>query len=228
MRYKTLTFLIAICLASTLTAKQTSKIVFEYQLKIIKEKNIFKNYKYSDLFMLHDKKFILYDTYKNKAKISIYNSSLKLLKSKFLSSKLIDTRNSFSLTPLRNGGFILQTYKRNRKYKKSGNETFLFKRLLHFDQDLNLITNVDVPTMGNILTHLTNKQKFYYFWGYGEKPLFKNPKLVNNYLLKINRNGEIIKRIKMKKKVLNFMISHIQPNGFSVYKNNQYVCASYI
>ncbi|OHD70359.1 MAG: hypothetical protein A2W19_16285 [Spirochaetes bacterium RBG_16_49_21] len=206
--YKCLTVAIFIVFAFSAYANAGENIVFYHKIKQgepVKERGL---YCYPDLAISDRGNFYMSEFYTDKTVISKYDKNFQLIRSRTLNNNKYSLMMPHILS-MPNDEILLQNLYKNEKYTNSPlntTEPFANLSFIHLDKDLNIIASTHVKRIGFIWKNLSISQPYYYFLG-NTIHLIRHPKVIDDYLLKINKNGEIQETIKMRTKITDQMMS---------------------
>lgn len=180
------------------------------------------------LAMSNDGVIYFLEEYREYFRLSQVDISLIKKKEVLINNRSEDKLLSFKITPLANNELIIQGYKVNKDYKETSDnktEPFYFTKILHLDENLEIINQMQIPRMGLILPVSSSQQGNYYMLG-NFIHIIENPIKQNNYLIKLDKSGAIINEIEMHDETTDLLISMIKNDNVNIYNENELIIIS--
>jgi len=177
------------------------------------------------LAMSHDGSFYLLEEYNEYFRLSLIDISFKKKKEVLIQKASFDISGHIGITPLINNELIIQGYKRNADYREiSDNKTkpFYYVKLLHFNKNLKIIKQIQIPRIGMVLPVLTSEQNYYYMFGNSIHIMWK-PVILKNYIIKIGQSGSIYQEIDMNDNTTDILTSTLDTGNIKIFSKNEYI-----
>jgi len=174
--------------------------------------------------------FFMLEEYSQYFRLSHLDISFKKKKDILISKASTDIkgRMNIKITPLENDELIIQAFKRNANYKETEEnktEPFYYIKVLHFDKDLKITNQIQIPRIGTVLPPLTAEQQYYYMLG-NTIHIMLNPIKQKNYLLKVEKSGAISHDINMNDETTDLLVSLIESENIKIFNKSEYIFAA--
>ncbi len=177
------------------------------------------------LAMAQDGSFYLIEEYNEYFRLSLIDISFKKKREVLIQKASIDISGHIRITPLINNELIIQGFKRNTDYQeRSDNKTkpFYYVKLLHFDKNLNIIKQIQIPRIGMVLPVISSEQNYYYMFG-NSIHIMRKPAILKNYIIKIDQSGSIYQEIDMNDKTTDLLTSVLETGNIKIFSKNEFI-----